>query len=139
MSLSSQPVRTATDVMDSSADVDIEPVDQGEPGNSQIEEDDSEDGGVEDDQVGEEEAGEAPRCLPCPGNPSAVERAAHELTHWPYRKWCEHCVRGRAVGPNAKRVPTKNREVLIPKAHLDYAYLQEETFELTDEFRRRPT
>ena len=29
----------------------------------------------------------------------------------------------------------KNREVLIPKAHLDYAYLQEETFELTDEFK----
>eukprot|EP00971_Amphidinium_carterae_P094579 1872211-Amphidinium_carterae.1 len=27
--------------------------------------------------------------------PSEEERRYHNLTHYPYREWCEHCVRGR--------------------------------------------
>ena len=63
--------------------------------------------------------GDNPRCLPCPGNPTKEERLAHELTHWPYRPWCEWCVRGRAVGPNARSVPADRKTALIPKAHMD--------------------
>ena len=80
-------------------------------------------------QPGEEEAGEAPRCLPCPGVPSAAERLAHELVHWPYRPWCQRCVRGRAVGPNSKKVPAANRESIVPRALLGYTYLQDEVVE----------
>ena len=31
-----------------------------------------------------------------PAQPSRAEREEHELTHFPYRTWCDHCVRGRA-------------------------------------------
>ena len=86
-----------------------------------------------------EEEGDAPRGLPCPGAPSTAERIAHELTHYPYRKWCEHCVRGRAVGPNAKKVPAAGRETSVPRAHMDYAYLQEEVVEIEDEFKTETT
>ena len=68
--------------------------------------------------LGEEEAGEALQCPPCPGSPLDVERLAHELVHWLYRPWCEWCVRGRAAGPNAKKVPAAHRESKAPKALL---------------------
>ena len=79
----------------------------------------------------EDEAGEPVRCLPCPGTPTVAERALHEVTHWPYRPWCEACVRGRAVGPNSKKVDESMKESIVPKAHLDYAFLQDEV--ITDE------
>ena len=133
MSLSSSPIRPCKDVEDT-ARVRDEPVDSGEP---EVERQDGavDDEAQDDDELqGEEEAGEAPRCLPCPGAPSTADRLAHELTHWPYRQWCEHCVRGRAVGPNARKVPASHREMSVPKAHLDYAYLQDEIIEEKDEF-----
>ena len=81
---------------------------------------------VQDDQHNGEDEGEVPLCLPCPGAPSVADREAHELTHWPYRKWCEDCVRGRAVGPLHKKIPAASRESHVPRVHLDYAFLQEE-------------
>ena len=36
-----------------------------------------------------------PRRLADPTIPSEVEVEEHNLTHLPYRSWCEHCVRGR--------------------------------------------
>ena len=93
-----------------------------------------------EDEGGEaEEAGEPIRCLPCPGNPSAAERSLHEITHWPYRPWCEWCVRGRAVGPNSRKVPDDKKVNVVPKAHLDYAYLQDEVIEDSDEFAETGT
>ena len=86
------------------------------------------------DQQGEAEAGEPPRCLPCPGNPTSAERLIHEITHSPSRPWCEACVRGRAAGPNSKKVPEKFREAVVPRAHMDYAFLQDEVIENRDEF-----
>ena len=77
-------------------------------------------------QPGEFEEGEPPRCLPSLGAPSLADRIAHEVAHFPYRKWCEHCVRGRAVGTNSKKVPEGFKESMIPRAHLDYAFVQEE-------------
>ena len=62
---------------------------------------------------------------------------AHEATHWPYRPWCEWCVRGRAVGPNSKTVPAGYWETAIPKAHLDYALLQDEVEKDDVEFDER--
>ena len=100
--------------------MDVQPVD-GDEGN--------EDRGGDDGQEEVEEAGDPVRCLPCPGGPSAAERLLHEVTHWPYRPWCEACVRGRAVGPNSKKVPDDKKQTMIPKAHLDYAFLQDEIIE----------
>ena len=72
--------------------------------------------------------------MPAMGSPSAAERLQHEITHWPYRPWCEWCVRGRAVGPNSRKVPDDKKVTAVPKAHLDYAYLQDEVIEDGDEF-----
>ena len=33
--------------------------------------------------------------LPESYEPSAKERAIHDLAHLPYQSWCEHCVRAR--------------------------------------------
>ena len=38
-------------------------------------------------------------------------------------------MRGRAVGPNARSVPADRKIALIPKAHMDYAFLQDEVIE----------
>ena len=89
---------------------------------------------VQDDQHDGEDEGEVPLCLPCPGAPSVADREAHELTHWPYRKWCEDCVRGRAVGPLHKKIPAASRESHVLRVHLDYAFLPEEVVESEDEF-----
>ena len=74
-----------------------------------------------------------PICTPCPGQPTLAQRLAHEVTHYPYRKWCEHCVRGRAVGPNARTVKGEHKELALPRAHFDYAFIQEDISETEDE------
>ena len=35
--------------------------------------------------------------LPTPNMPTQSERDDHDLTHYPYRSWCKHCVEGRGV------------------------------------------
>ena len=103
-----------------------------EEGGGRAREADQRDAGVqegEQDQAEESAEGDNPRCLPCPWNPTKEERLAHELTHWPYRPWCEWCVRGRAVGPNARSIPADKKTALIPKTHMDYAFLQDEVIE----------
>ena len=37
-----------------------------------------------------------------PGAPTQSERDEHCIDHWPYRSWCEDCVRGRATGEQHK-------------------------------------
>eukprot|EP00971_Amphidinium_carterae_P304281 6046717-Amphidinium_carterae.4 len=37
----------------------------------------------------------APRLMSAPEEPSPLERAQHELTHIPARRWCELCQMGR--------------------------------------------
>ena len=39
--------------------------------------------------------------------PSEEERRTHNLTHLPYRSWCEHCVKGR--GREADRKVLKSQ------------------------------
>ena len=45
------------------------------------------------------------RTLPSPTPPSRQEMLEHNLTHWPFRSWCKHCVAGKAKAnthsPNA--------------------------------------
>ena len=37
---------------------------------------------------------EAPKIAsaPTPYTPTQAEREAHEISHWPYRAWCQFCV-----------------------------------------------
>ena len=35
-----------------------------------------------------------------PRQPTEREREEHEVTHMPYKAWCDACVKGRAVAPH---------------------------------------
>eukprot|EP00971_Amphidinium_carterae_P006350 125076-Amphidinium_carterae.1 len=45
----------------------------------------------EGEEQEQQEAGE----MKVPIAPSDEERRYHNPTHYPYKEWCEHCVRGR--------------------------------------------
>ena len=64
------------------------------------------------------------RGLPEPYSPSPAERARHNLTHWPYRSWCEHCVRSRR--PNSRHIfSPSSSERTVPVFVADYCYLRD--------------
>ena len=89
---------------------------------------------------GKEEAeveGEDAECQECdpkntdkkvrsPGTPSAEERALHELTHWPFRSWCDACVRGRATGQQHRSMVGEYAESNVARVLMDYGFLHEE-------------
>ena len=54
---------------------------------------------VEDtiDVAREDAEANVPLAVPSPKEPGAAERARHELTHMPYRSWCNSCVGGRGA------------------------------------------
>ena len=59
----------------------------------------------DDDEFDE---GREPGALASPEGPSKQERETHNLTHIPFRDWCEHCVKGRARKRAHKK---RNQEV----------------------------
>ena len=61
----------------------------------------------DDDGMGTEEEFQRPRVLRDPGQPSAAEIEEHNVTHIPYRPWCEACNRGKAKKKPAKRPKKK--------------------------------
>ena len=70
-----------------------------------------------------EQAGEAqlPRSSKPPQLPTEEERLLHELTHQPYRSWCEVCQRSKGRPAYHKRQP-KDKESVI---QMDYGFLQD--------------
>ena len=42
-----------------------------------------------------------------PRQPSEEERRTHNLTHLPYRNWCEHCVKGRGREADHKQLKSQ--------------------------------
>merc|ERR1712051_392369 len=66
---------------------------------------------VEDEgRIEEGEEGREPVRLPTPIRVSKAEREEHELTHTPFRAWCEHCVRCRARNAPHKRLDTEEKK-----------------------------
>ena len=49
------------------------------------------DGHQEDDQ-----GGSLGKALQPPRAPTRQDMEEHAVTHWPFRAWCDHCVRGKA-------------------------------------------
>ena len=62
-----------------------------------------------------------PKMLKTPGEPSESERRLHELTHLPYRDWCEHCV--KAKGRQSHSVKKNDRQPVI---QIDFSFLATE-------------
>ena len=68
-----------------------------------------------------EEEGKEPKVARDPGAPTAAEIAKHALTHWPYRSWCAHCVRGRGRCRQHKTATNSDRS--IPVIAADYCFI----------------
>ena len=64
-----------------------------------------------------------PHSLQAPFTPSRQEVLEHELTHLPYRSWCECCRRGKSVSHGHYSRPETEEENRVPLAALDYAFL----------------
>ena len=45
-----------------------------------------------------------------PRQPSEEEGRTHNLTHLPYRNWCEHCVKGRGREADHKQLKSQPEE-----------------------------
>ena len=57
--------------------------------------------------------------LPQPTQPTAQERAEHELTHLPYRSWCPTCVANKGRADNHPRQSSK-----LPVVQFDFCYFK---------------
>ena len=66
------------------------------------------------------------RTVADPGRVSKKEREEHETTHWPYRSWCEDCVRARATGQQHRSITGAAGESDIARVIMDYGFLHEE-------------
>ena len=55
-----------------------------------------------------------------PGAPTQSERDEHCVDHWPFRSWCEDCVRGRATGEQHK---ASEQPRSIPVISFDYLFI----------------
>ena len=96
----------------------------------------------EEEETGRAEEGEEariPKTLPTPVYVSKTERDEHELTHTPYRSWCEYCVRCR--GRNAQhRSKGEDKKGQVPRIAFDYWFMShqdEEAKENHDRHGRR--
>ena len=80
-------------------------------------------GGGSDDEKFDE--GRDPEQLASPEGPSRQERETHNLTHIPFRSWCEHRVKGRArKRPHKRRNPEVKKEELkkATRIYMDFYY-----------------
>ena len=58
------------------------------------------------------------KALPRPNEPTEQQRATHNLTHLPYRSWCEHCVKAKGRENHSKRQTDRQ-----PVIQVDYCFV----------------
>ena len=58
--------------------------------------------------------------VPTPYKPSQDEVDDHYLTHFPFRSWCRHCIRGR--GKEATHWKQSGEDGTVPEFHMDYCF-----------------
>jgi hypothetical protein len=73
-----------------------------------------------------EEEGIVHKEVRSPGQPSRSEVEKHELTHIPFRVWCEHCVRGRGKSAPHLKIEKDSDEGEVPKIEIDYCFQKKE-------------
>lgn len=71
-----------------------------------------------------EDAGDEPShvpAMPTSAAPSAREKEEHLVSHFPFRAWCEHCVRGKAkANPHTK---VNHSDEQVPVISCDYCFM----------------
>ena len=68
-----------------------------------------------------------------PAMPTAVERALHEITHWPFRDWCPVCVKSRGLGQAHRSIKPEDAESDVPRVAMDYGFIKEDQTITEDE------
>ena len=68
------------------------------------------------------------RTLPSPTPPSRQEMLEHNLTHWPFRSWCKHCVAGKAKA-NRHSPSGGLAESEVPVVSFDYMFMGDKSNE----------
>lgn len=67
---------------------------------------------------------QAPRAARAPNKPSQREIDEHDLTHCPYRAWCEACVRGQAKNDCHMTIAGRpDAESSVTRVCIDYCFL----------------
>ena len=54
--------------------------------------------------------------------PTKAEREEHNVSHTPYREWCEACVRGSGMGKQHRRIQREDEDTK-PTVSIDYGFL----------------
>ena len=75
------------------------------------------------DESEEGEPARRERFARSPSAPTKEEKAAHEIHHTPFRSWCVHCVRGRAVASPHLTMARGKEEQVYPMIAMDYLHL----------------
>ena len=68
--------------------------------------------------------------IPEPFEPTPLQRAQHNLTHYPYANWCEHCVRARRPNSHHRYSPSSSVRS-IPVFVIDYCFPRDSRDETT--------
>ena len=74
---------------------------------------------VDDDTVTQ-----SAKAMPEPILPSKAMVDAHNLTHWPYRSWCPHCVAARRPNSHHRRSHSSTRR-MAPLLVADYCFVRD--------------
>ena len=94
---------------------------------------------AEDDKVTcmpcEDDEAEVPLVVRKPVTPSKKEIEEHELTHCPFRSWCEHCVRGQAKDSPHRTVAGELGQSDVTRVVLDYCFITEDVMHKTDDMQ----
>ena len=71
-----------------------------------------------------------------PGMPSQEEREVHNITHLPFRPWCEFCVRGRGKDRCHRRLESEGDQA---KMSVDYGFLTQRASGVQEGAETEPT
>ena len=107
------------------------------PGTEEQESSTAEEEGVHEKECEEGDGGNVDKVVKSPGTPTQSERDQHNLTHWPYRNWCEHCNKGRGVGQPHRSMRGEYKESEVARVLMDYGYLHEEETVVEEEHGNR--
>ena len=72
------------------------------------------------DEADDEPTGSS-AAMPSMSAPSMKEKEEHFVSHFPFRAWCEHCVRGKAKA--MKHVRVAHSEEQVPVICVDYCFM----------------
>ena len=79
--------------------------------------------GEDEGRSEEGEEGRTPKTIPAPVYVTKAERQEHELTHTPYRSWCDHCVRCRGRNTQHRKAGEEDKKSNVPRVVLDYFFM----------------